>query len=527
MAIPQRPKLDEIPLPQEPGLLGGWGRKLEITLLRFVIGVFNTVMSPLWDARDKAIKYLFQSIEEELKPVIEPLLDRIDATPGIPPEIRKMTEHLRFSEPITFAAIAASIIMAAIVGLFMGLVAPFQRLMAQETDSYVHSARMSPQEAFAALKREAISPDEYHNQVSDRGWSEELEDAWQVILSPLIEVGDLGRLYLREEMGESQFDKELDKRGYRTDEVGKIKALLHVIPPLTDIIRMAVREAFTPDIVRRFGLHDELPGELIEWAKKQGLSDYWSKAYWASHWQLPPLGLGYEMLHRGEIDETEMQLLIKAHDVSPFWRDKLLNISYSPYTRVDVRRMHKAGVLGIEEVYRNYRDIGYNHEKATKMTEFTVAFNQGAERDLTKTEILYGFEVGFFSPKETHDLLIALGYDQTEADYYKARVNYKRWQAMVKETVKFVGQQYLANQIDQTEVYAQLGALNLPAEQMNRYIQTWDLKKRAKTKRLTADRLVKFRAQEVITDGEFTTEMSGLGYSQRYIEWYLESIGIG
>ena len=527
MAIPTPPKLDKVELPPEPGLLRGWGRKFEITLLRFALNAYNTIGEPFWNARDAALKYLFQTIEDELQPVIEPILDRIDAMPNLPPEVRRMTEHLRHSEPITFAAIAAALIVSTIVGFAMGMIAPFQRLAAQEVDSYVHSARMSPVEAFAALKRGAITPEEYHNHVSDGGWSERMEEAWQKILAPLVGVGDLGRLRMRGEIGEGEFDAQMTKRGYGTEDIQWAKTLLQVIPPLPDIIRMAVREAFTPDIVAKFQLHAELPGEMVAWAKKQGLSEEWARAYWAAHWELPSLTMGYEMLHRGEVTLEEFKLLVKAHDVSPFWRDKLVAIGYSPYTRVDVRRMYATGVIGKEQVYRTYRDLGYDHERATNLTTFTVALTQETERDLTKTDVLYGYEIGYFSPSETDGLLIAMGYDQAEADYYKAKVDFKRWQKMIKETVKFIKQQYVANQIDQAEVYAQFGALNLPAEQMNRYIREWDVTKKAKTKRLTADRLMKFRVAEVIGDDDFSNEMSGIGYSERYISWYLNYIAKG
>lgn len=526
MPVPQPPVLEPIELPDPPGLFGGWGSKIETTLLRFVLSVFNTVMTPFWTARDNALGYVFQSIEDELKPVLDPMLDMIDANPSTPEWLRTMTGHLRFSEPFTFAGLAIAIIAGSIVMVLIGATQPLGRVLAQEVDSHVHSARMTPGEAFAAWRRGAISAKDYHNHLSDGGWSEELEEAWKLLLAPLVEVGDVGRLYLREEISEFEFGTELAKRGYRGEEVEKIKALLKVIPPLSDIITMAVREAFTPEIVERFELHAELPSEMVDWAAKQGLSGDWAEAYWASHWTLPSLGLGYEMLHRGEIDDSEMQMLIKAQDISPFWRDKLLAISYSPYTRVDVRRMYGAGVLTVEDVYRSYRDIGYNDEKATKMTEFAVSLEQGGERDLTKADVLYGYEHGFFSPGEVDDLLLALNYDQQEADYYRAKVDYKRWQAMVKETVKYVGVQYVANQIDQTEVYRQLGELNLPSEQMNRHIRGWDLKRLAKTKQLTADILVKFKKQGVISPGEFGGEMSGLGYSEKYIDWYLKSMAI-
>ena len=525
--IPPRPKLEQLPLPPEPGLLRGWGRKLEVTLLRFLLTCYNTIMSPLLEAREKAIKYLFQSIEDELKPVILPLLDRMDAEDGMPPEFRAMTKHLRHSEPITFAAIAGAIIVSAIIGFAMGMIAPFQRLASQKADTIARSARLDPPSAFAAWKRGAISDDVFLKHCKEHGWPDVAIDAFSEIFAQRVGVGDLSTLLLRERMSEGDFDAELGKRGYKPDEIAKLKELMKVIPGLGDIIRMAVREAFTPSVVDRFQLHAELPGEMVSWAKKQGLSEDWARAYWASHWELPSLSMGFEMLHRGEITESDMELLIRTHDVSPFWRDKLTAIAYTPYTRVDVRRMYDAGVLDIKAVYRSYRDIGYDHEKATNMTTFTVALSNAAERDLTKSEVLNGFKIGYFREGEAREQLLALGYDETEADYYISKVLWDLWQKEIKEQVKYLEMQYTRELIDQHAVYSELGRLNLPSEQVNRYIRTWDIKRAAKTKTLTATQLAKFRTQEIIVDGEFRSEMSGIGYSDRYIEWWLESIKKG
>ena len=53
------------------------------------------------------------------------------------------------------------------------------------------------------------------------------------------------------------------------------------------------------------------------------------------------------MLHRGVIDTAELDMLLRAQDVMPFWRDRLTAIAYRPLTRVDVRRMYKQGVLNV------------------------------------------------------------------------------------------------------------------------------------------------------------------------------------
>lgn len=527
MAIKPRPEIEELPLPPEPGLLKGWGRKLELTLLRFFLTVYNTVTGPLLRAREAALKYLFDSIEEELKPVILPFLDTFDDTPNMPPEFKRMTEHLRHSEPITFAAIATTIIVSAIVGFALGMIRPWQRLASQAADSVARSARLDPPTAFAAWQRGAITEQAFLTCCKEHGWPDDSIAAFLEIFAQRVGVGDLSLLLLREKMSPTDFDTELLKRGYKSDEIAKIKELQKVIPGLNDIIRMAVREAFTPEVVSRFQLHAELPPEMVSWAEKQGLSEDWARAYWASHWELPSLGMGFEMLHRGEITESEMELLIRTHDVSPFWRDKLMAISYATYTRVDTRRMFDAKVLGVEDVLRSYMDIGYPLEKATKMTEFTIALSQATERDLTKTDVINALKIGYFKPGEAKDQIMLLGYDEDEADYYISKAMYDLWQKEIKEQVKYLQQQYVMSLINENAIYTELGKLNLPSEQINRYIREWDIKRNAKTKTLTAAVLVKFRTQEVITDGEFSTEMSGIGYNDRYIKWYLESIGKG
>ncbi|KKL77546.1 hypothetical protein LCGC14_2033850, partial [marine sediment metagenome] len=104
---------------------------------------------------------------------------------------------------------------------------------------------------------------------------------------------------------------------------------------------------------------------------------------------------GFAMLHRrvkkpdGSTFEIEdMNRLLRIQDVMPFFRDMLVQIAFQPFTRVDVRRMHKMGVLNREETKSAYLDRGFDDEKAEQMTEFTIQFNTESDRDLTKSEIL-------------------------------------------------------------------------------------------------------------------------------------------
>jgi len=188
---------------------------------------------------------------------------------------------------------------------------------------------------------------------------------------------DIVAYELRRDPSLSNLDTELRRIGIHPNYNDLYKELAYQIPPVADIITMAVREAFTPEIARRFGQYQDLPPEFVEWVGKKGLSKDWAERYWAAHWSLPSPQQGFEMLHRGVIGEADVNMLMRALDIMPFWRDKLIQIAYRPLSRVDVRRMFALGVLDVSGVRRAYTDIGYNDYNADLMTQFTIRYTEG------------------------------------------------------------------------------------------------------------------------------------------------------
>ena len=177
---------------------------------------------------------------------------------------------------------------------------------------------------------------------------------------------------LRAELRESVHDDWMGRFGYDAANIRVQKALYQQIPSPTDLVRMGVREVFTPAIAERFGQFQDFPPAFGDWMAKQGFGEFWSKAYWGAHWDLPSTMQGFEMLHRGVIEMPDLQLLLRALDVMPYWRDKLIQISYNPFTRVDVRRMYSAGVIERGEVERTYRALGYAPADAVTLTNWVI-----------------------------------------------------------------------------------------------------------------------------------------------------------
>ncbi len=234
---------------------------------------------------------------------------------------------------------------------------------------------ISMNDAAQGVFRGLMSKDQYNRNAALGGVNKDYASIALDASRPLPSPGQAQQLFLRGEIDEAAHDKILSSYGFSNQYIKEIKALYAIIPPIQDIITMAVKEAFSPAIAERFGQYQDLPAAFVEWGKKQGLSEEWSSRYWAAHWDLPSPQMGFTMYQRGIIEHDDLTLLLKALDVMPFWREKLINLAYNPPTRIDVRRMYKMGVIDEDQVYKFHLDIGYSPDNARLLTEFTKRYS--------------------------------------------------------------------------------------------------------------------------------------------------------
>lgn len=220
-------------------------------------------------------------------------------------------------------------------------------------------------------------------------------------------------------------DTDLKRLGYDDNRIEIIKKLYDILPPLSDIIPMAVREVFTPEIAELFGQFEELPPDFVKYAKEQGLSEFWSKNYWGSHWRIPSAEQGFEMFQRNIINIDQLKLLLKANDVLPFWRDKLIQLNYVPLRLVDIRNFHRQGVLTDQELVVEYMNRGYSPTNAQRAAQYTITVNsKGNEieeaeiRQLTRTTITSAFNLGLLTREAAIERLKELRYTQTDAELF-------------------------------------------------------------------------------------------------------------
>lgn len=336
---------------------------------------------------------------------------------------------------------------------------------------------------------------------------------------------DIINYELRQDPNLSYLGQSLRRIGIHEDYHHVYKELAHVIPPVADIITMAVREAFSPAIAGKFGQYQDFPADLEFWGAKKGLSPEWCKRYWAAHWSLPSPLQGFEMLHRGAINSSELNMLLRALDIMPFWRAKLSRIAYRRVTRVDIRRMYKMGIITVNDVYKAYMELGYTPRDAKRMTDFTVQWALPKHASITRSDILTAYKNRMIDRVEASQLLENMGEDYFHRGFMLDAVDYKKGLELTELQIKGIGNLYKRHAIDNDKARADLLLLDLPSDEVDSLMTEWYYELKAQIPRhWTTAQTLGFVKEGLISEERGRHELGNIGYDSEHIDIYIRSI---
>ena len=490
------------------------------TVLEVDPQLWGSFWNPLGTALNES---LMTGIQAKIADRTDTVLERL----GLPPELAAKTKALMESDIFsgTFAGLLMSVSFA--IAEVMQHQDVAGEIAKQKWNDQYRPLIPDMASLIIALYRDPAKHDIVRDMLHKSGFTDERIDILFAASKTILSPDDYKNLFLRGEIDEPTMQAGFKKYGFNDTEIAHLKTLFYPIPQYPDLVRMAVREAFYPEYIEEYGLLNELPGEFIDYAGKQGLSEEWAKRFWAAHWELPSILQGFEMLHRDVINSDQLNSLFMATDIMPWWRDKLQAISYNPLTRVDVRRVFQMGIIDRDQVKRTYLDLGYDEEKAEWLTRFTEMQNTEADRDLTKAEILSSYSKAIIGRQECQTMLLDLGYSEEEVDILISMKEYTTVKEIKEREETRIKKFYLAGAYTANQVINELGKLDLVGAEQESLLKLWDSEKLAKLRSPTKKELDTLFSNKIISMNQYVEEMENLGYTEKYIGWYLALIEAG
>ncbi len=483
----------------------------------------------LWTGRviGKGIEGFADVVGVKFSKLLGPTIAKMEESGAVTPELRPFIDELKnpTGETAMFLAdkVAGGVVGAGLSSLIDNLAAPVARAMA----AWLPNQKIGAALVLQLMLRHPEDKMLYAGRLREFGFNDQEIALMFELLSPLWPSDVVAPLWLRNKTKYAKYWDDVRKLGVSDDKIEGLKELAYRIPGVQDIIRYVVKEAYSPEIYKEFGQDQEYPGLAEADAEKAGVRPDQLLKEWISHWDLPSVGNGFEMLHRGEITQDQLAKLLKARDIMPFWRDKLTAISWSLPGRVELRMMTQYGIAdkalcvkileadGLAEEYREdvadmmvvrgaRTDIQTRYTKgwldsagvqseiaalnlsqtmADRMYQWIVTNAKGdrtsGEKDLTMAQIVAGVKKGIIDQETGIEDLMVMGYDEEEARYIMA-INIEVIPTEVTDAlsvqVDSIRRQRRQRLISRDEEISELIALGLDTELATAYAGNDDLR---------------------------------------------------
>ncbi len=453
------------------------GGAVEFVLAHFLFAVLRVAGNALGEFGASFLIRFLERIEPGMVEIGTPLIDLLLRQKDLPAEIRTFLNNLKHPHHEVGAAVLSGVLGSAggavSTSILGSLLMPVtyainkgirpSRPTAAEATHMVWRGNLSPQQKHSwlselgypddaimgfeailqprpdiqslleAIRRGILSSGDVRNELIRRGFSVQNAAVFDKLVNQLLGDEQLATAMFRDVLTSNQVVDGLQKLGYTASDAQTLLKIFENIPPLQDIIHMAVREAWRDDVAQKWQYDAEFPGVVSDYVKKLGYNPDWAKRYWRAHWELPSVTYGIEMVHRGIISPDEFKDLLRIADFPSGWRDRMLKAVYSPFTRVDTRRMYKLGVLNLDQIVTAYKDIGYDDWHAQKLAEFTVKYESADSEDktdqykqLSLSQIEKAYLKGLLPLADYRARLIDLKYEPSEADLIVSLSDLKR-----------------------------------------------------------------------------------------------------
>ncbi len=520
--------------PTRDKFAGNLGGAIEYSLAHLVYKILEIMGGGLGTFLGGAAVQFLETVEPSLVEYARPLIDMILEAPDLPVHLREFFTLLRDPTHEGAATILQGLSSQAGGAVANTFISAALKPLTNWLNAAVRGSVPSVTELWAMNWRGLITSERVNQFMGMNGYFDYLGNAYQELARPRAGVADLLSAFYRGTMAWDDVTGELHSRGFTNEDINVFAAnseqlmdfdtMLSAVflgelgfdelrtimkkqgwndmdittmintkrpmPQVGDLIRFGLREAYDDGVAARWGYDDDFPANFTADMAKLGFDPIWARRFWRAHWELPSVTLGQDMTHRGIISPGQFNELLRIQDYPSGWRDKIQQVLYANYTRVDIRRMYGMGILTRDQVKRAYLDIGYNEERAENLTEFAIRYEdedgnstKGKYKDLTQGIISSAVQKGMMDDGQAQTELEALEFAPEDAALI---IRLAHWKKAVEDKpepipefnkdVKAITERaYMMGIVDQETAMATLAEVGYSVEESDYILKSIDM----------------------------------------------------
>jgi hypothetical protein len=373
------------------------------------------------------------------------------------------------------------------------------------------------------MAKNRITRDEYHSTVKLFGISDFWADKYAEAQTTMIDPSTLIALVRRGVLSSDDYLAYMKWAGYSEPSANQIFNLINVIPPIQDLVRFAVREAYldhSPEV--------QYPA-MVDIAKQMGLTQESAEWYWYAHWDRIPVNLMFANYHRGFWDVAKLERMLKIVDIHPDDRQDIIKVAYGPPNVRELGYGWDVGQYTEEDIAKYRRFGGLSPEDADKAARSLVAYRTEGERNSVRTELMYAYGFERIEEDTLRLELEALNTPQEAIELWVTRAELYR-ERMKKPTLDIEGRIISSSEAltafkfgirDEAWTRAALADLDWTADRIEVAIEKAKIDIEAKKeepvvpkyRKLTVAQIRNFYSLHLLTKEQMEVELVNIGYS--------------
>lgn len=342
--------------------------------------------------------------------------------------------------------------------------------------------RMAVREAFNPAQRDFLDldaefPEGFATRAEKQGISREVAGDYWAAHWELPSYGQAAQMLFRGELTRQQFRDLLKALDYAPTWRGPLETIARSIPTITDFQRLVRRGVYGGNERSMFQYDAEYPAAFTEKMALHGMNEQDARDLWAGGWRMPSAGQLYHMLWRGEIDDAQLALGLKALDYPVFWRDKLAAIARPVPGRIDLRRMYQGDLITRTQAVAGYQRLGYTLADAQRLVALASVTGATTSKGLTAADLATEYEGLLITRAEYVAGLREIGYDADAAEAKADVTDNKREREARNALIATARTRYIGWRIDQPAVEQALQDADVPAAQASDLLARWTVER--------------------------------------------------
>jgi hypothetical protein len=233
-----------------------------------------------------------------------------------------------------------------------------------------------------------------------------------------------------------------------------------------------------------------------------------------------------EWLRRGIIDEPTARQAMRESNLKNKYIDAMLRTKVRLPPQDSVRAMFRKGVLDRNVALDTLLKLGFEPTIAAALLNAESATKTDKERDLTKSEVRQLYADRAITRADATEMLVALGYDQAEADFILDLSELARLRKFAEAAINKVRGAYVAYRLDDNTVGTLLDSLQVPSDQRDELLALWGIERSTISRGLTEAQVVRVARKGLITPGDAYNKLLFLGYGSDDATLLLMDAGI-